>query len=182
MSAVLFYIALPFMYLLSLLPLRALYVLSDLLYLLLYRVFGYRNVVPLALGLTMFQAGEFAFVIGRVGVSTGSIDSDLYSGIMAVALVTMFLTPFLSRATAPIYGFIKSRRQIEPVHLEAARDLTFRHDLITVDLDVGDHDPMIRMHRRGGPGEIVSFFRNVDIPADKVVSELGREENMAGLV
>jgi CPA2 family monovalent cation:H+ antiporter-2 len=77
--------------------------------------FGYRNVVPLALGLTMFQAGEFAFVIGRVGVATQSISTDLYSGIMAVTLVTMFLTPFLSRATAPIYGFIRSRRQVEPV-------------------------------------------------------------------
>ncbi len=76
--------------------------------------FGYRNVVPLALGLTMFQAGEFAFVIGRVGVATQSISTDLYSIIMAVTLVTMFLTPFVSRATAPIYGFIRRRRQVEP--------------------------------------------------------------------
>ncbi len=79
------------------------------------RAFGYRNVVPLALGLTMFQAGEFAFVIGRVGVATESIDAELYSVIMAVTLVTMFLTPFVSGATAPVYGFLKSRRQDEPV-------------------------------------------------------------------
>ena len=79
------------------------------------RAFGYRNVVPLALGLTMFQAGEFSFVIGRVGVATQSIGSDLYSLIMAVTLVTMFLTPFVSRATAPVYGFFKSRRRAEPV-------------------------------------------------------------------
>jgi len=87
------------------------------------RVFGYRNVVPLALGLTMFQAGEFAFVIGRVGVSTGSIGTDLYTMILSVALVTMFLTPFLSRATAPIYGFVQSRRRREPVlTINIARD------------------------------------------------------------
>jgi CPA2 family monovalent cation:H+ antiporter-2 len=79
------------------------------------RAFGYRNVVPLALGLTMFQAGEFAFVIGRVGVSTNSIGPDLYALIMSVTLVTMFLTPFVSRATAPIYGFFQSRRTAEPV-------------------------------------------------------------------
>jgi CPA2 family monovalent cation:H+ antiporter-2 len=79
------------------------------------RLFGFHNVVPLALGLTMFQAGEFAFVIGRVGVSTGSIGSDLYSVIMAVALVTMFLTPFVSRATAPIYGLVQKHRPQEPV-------------------------------------------------------------------
>jgi CPA2 family monovalent cation:H+ antiporter-2 len=77
--------------------------------------FGYRNVVPLALGLTMFQAGEFAFVIGRVGVGTGSIGTDLYAVILSVTLVTMFLTPFVSRATAPVYGFLRSRRPEEPV-------------------------------------------------------------------
>lgn len=77
--------------------------------------FGYRNVVPLALGLTMFQAGEFAFVIGRVGVATESIGPELYSVIMAVTLVTMFLTPFVSGATAPVYDFFRKRRRDEPV-------------------------------------------------------------------
>jgi len=79
------------------------------------RAFGYLNVVPLALGLTMFQAGEFAFVIGRMGVATESIGPELYSLIMAVTLVTMFLTPFVSALTSPIYGFLRSRRQDEPV-------------------------------------------------------------------
>jgi len=79
------------------------------------RSFGYRNVVPLALGLTMFQSGEFAFVIGRVGLATDSIDAELYSVIMAVTLMTMFMTPFVSASTAPIYGFIKRHRQDDPV-------------------------------------------------------------------
>ena len=79
------------------------------------RAFGYQNVVPLALGLTMFQAGEFAFVIGRVGVATESIGAELYSVIMAVTLVTMFVTPFVSGATTPIYRYLKSRRPDEPV-------------------------------------------------------------------
>jgi CPA2 family monovalent cation:H+ antiporter-2 len=79
------------------------------------RLFGYGNVVPLALGLTMFQAGEFAFVIGRVGVGTGSIGTDLYATIMAVTLVTMFATPFVSRATAPLYAAVKRRRRLEPL-------------------------------------------------------------------
>jgi len=87
------------------------------------RVFGYRNVVPLALGLTMFQAGEFAFVIGRLGVATESIGSELYSMVMAVALVTMFLTPFVSGVTAPVYAFLKRRRQDDPVlTINLARD------------------------------------------------------------
>lgn len=79
------------------------------------RLFGYGNVVPLALGLTMFQAGEFAFVIGRVGLDTGSIGPDLYSTIMAVTLVTMFATPFVSGATGPVYAVLKRHRRAEPL-------------------------------------------------------------------
>jgi K+:H+ antiporter len=102
------------------------------------RAFGYHSVVPLAMGLTMFQAGEFAFVIGRVGVATESIDTELYSVIMAVTLVTMFLTPFLSGATAPIYGLIKKRRKTEPV-------LTINID----DHDLHDHVVMVGAGRMG---------------------------------
>jgi CPA2 family monovalent cation:H+ antiporter-2 len=79
------------------------------------RVFRYGNVVPLALGLTMFQAGEFSFVLGRVGLATSGIGQDLYSGIMAVALLSMFLTPLVSGLTTPLYGLIRRRRAREPL-------------------------------------------------------------------
>ncbi len=80
------------------------------------RAFGYGNVVPLALGLTMFQAGEFSFVLGRVGLATGGIGQEMYSGIMAVTLLSMFLTPFASGLTAPIYGRIRHRVR-EPLQM-----------------------------------------------------------------
>ena len=37
------------------------------------RAFGYWNVVPLAVGLTLFQVGEFAFVLARVGLSAAPL-------------------------------------------------------------------------------------------------------------
>ena len=84
-----------------------------------------------ATSLADLGAGEFAFVISKVGVATGSIDTNLYSLIMAVTLVTMFLTPFISRTTAPIYGFIKSRRQAEPVlTINVARDELHDHVVV----------------------------------------------------
>lgn len=48
MGAVSYYLALPFIYLVSYLPFRALYLLSDLMFLLLYRVVGYRKTVVTA--------------------------------------------------------------------------------------------------------------------------------------
>jgi len=45
MNTIIFYLALPFLYLLSYLPFKALYLLSDLLYVLVYKVFAYRKKV-----------------------------------------------------------------------------------------------------------------------------------------
>lgn len=40
------------------------------------RLFGYFNIVPLAMGLTMFPIGEFSFVLAGVGLTTGSIGPE----------------------------------------------------------------------------------------------------------
>jgi len=65
--------------------------------------FGYRNVVPLAVGIGLAQVGEFSFVLARTGIQTGSIDQNMFSLILAVAVVTMFLTPLLSGVVEPLY-------------------------------------------------------------------------------
>lgn len=79
------------------------------------RAFGYMNSAPLLVGFGLFQVGEFAFVLARVGVSTQSISEDLYSLVLATALITMILTPFISQAALPIHALWKKRRPREPV-------------------------------------------------------------------
>lgn len=71
------------------------------------RVFKYRNVIPLAVGLGLFQIGEFSFVLARVGMSTNSIGNDLYSLVLTAAILTMVLTPLISGQTARIYALKK---------------------------------------------------------------------------
>jgi CPA2 family monovalent cation:H+ antiporter-2 len=68
------------------------------------RVFNYRNVIPLAVGLGLFQIGEFSFVLARVGLSTGSIGNDLYALVLTAAILSMVLTPLISGQTAKIYA------------------------------------------------------------------------------
>jgi CPA2 family monovalent cation:H+ antiporter-2 len=77
------------------------------------RVFGYWNVVPLAVGLTLFQVGEFAFVLARVGLSSQAIPSDMYSLVMNAAVVTMALTPALSALIPFLYDRLWPRRARE---------------------------------------------------------------------
>lgn len=79
------------------------------------RLFGYVNIVPLAVGLGLFQAGEFSFVLARVGLSTGSIDAWLYSLTLTVAIITMLLTPIIASFAAPIHGQWRRWFPREPV-------------------------------------------------------------------
>jgi K+:H+ antiporter len=77
------------------------------------RLFGYRNVIPLATGLTLFQVGEFAFVLARFGLSIGAIDNALYSLVLNTAIVTMVLTPAVSGLTPRLYGRFRRQRSGE---------------------------------------------------------------------
>lgn len=88
---------------------------KGLIFLLLSWSFGYRNVVPLAVGLGLFQVGEFAFVLARVGYSTNSISHYLYALTLTTAIVTIFFTPLISGLTTPLYAMQRRRQQSEPL-------------------------------------------------------------------
>jgi monovalent cation:H+ antiporter-2, CPA2 family len=91
------------------------------------RAFGYRNIVPVAVGLTLFQVGEFAFVLARVGVSTGAIANDVYALALNTAVATMAVTPVISGLTSRLYTAFAPKgasERLEPVSVpdSALRD------------------------------------------------------------
>lgn len=73
------------------------------------RVFGYVNIMPAAVGLSMFQVGEFAFVLARVGFQGQALSADVYLTILSVAALTMALTPFTAGLAVPLYGWWRRR-------------------------------------------------------------------------
>jgi CPA2 family monovalent cation:H+ antiporter-2 len=77
------------------------------------RAFGYRRVVPLAVGLTLFQVGEFAFVLARVARAAGAVTDDQYALVLNTAVATMVLTPVVSGLTSSIYGRFSRRHASE---------------------------------------------------------------------
>jgi len=89
---------------------------KGLIFALVVRFFGYRNVIPLAVGLGLSQVGEFSFVLDGVGLSSHSISSDLHALILNTAIFTMLLTPPLSALTAPLYALRKKWFHHEPLH------------------------------------------------------------------
>ncbi len=73
----------------------------------LVRIFGYFNIIPIAVGLGLSQIGEFSFVLARVGISTQSISENLYALMLTTSVMTMILTPFLASLAGPIYKIRK---------------------------------------------------------------------------
>ena len=87
------------------------------------RAFGYWNVIPLAVGMTLFQVGEFAFVLARVGLSSGALSAEVYNLAMNAAIVTMVLTPVVSGLVPNLYDRLwpkKSREAFEATNIPDA--------------------------------------------------------------
>lgn len=77
------------------------------------RFFRYQFATAVYLGLGTFQIGEFAFLLGRVGLRTQAIRPGTFSLVLATAVITMVLTPFLLRLVPLIVGWHQRGRRIQ---------------------------------------------------------------------
>ena len=55
-------------------------------------------------GFSMAQIGEFSFIIASLGLSLGVIGKFLYPVVVAVSVITTFLTPYMIRLATPAYS------------------------------------------------------------------------------
>lgn len=60
-------------------------------------------------GFSMAQIGEFSFIIASLGLSLGVIGKFLYPVVVAVSVITTFLTPYMIRMATPVYGMLERR-------------------------------------------------------------------------
>lgn len=58
-------------------------------------------------GFCLTQIGEFAFIIAALGVSLQVTGSFLYPVVVAVSVITTFLTPYVMRLAEPAYPFVE---------------------------------------------------------------------------
>ena len=60
-------------------------------------------------GFSMAQIGEFSFIIASLGLSLGVISNYLYPVVVAVSVITTFLTPYMIRLATPAYSALEHR-------------------------------------------------------------------------
>ncbi len=68
---------------------------------------GYHTKTALIVGLGLTQVGEFAFILSRIGLSSGMINEESYSLILSVALVTILVTPWLMILAPKLYFLLQ---------------------------------------------------------------------------
>jgi len=79
-------------------------------------------------GFSMAQIGEFAFIIASLGLALGVISDFLYPVVVAVSVITTFLTPYMMKVAEPCYAYLEQKlpekwvRQLN--HLSASHQAT----------------------------------------------------------
>lgn len=79
---------------------------------LLARAFGYRGAAPWIIGLGLSQIGEFSFVLARTGFGAGMLSQTAYNLALTCTILTMALSPFVSRTAVPLGRMWRRRRAL----------------------------------------------------------------------
>ena len=92
-------------------------------------------------GFSMAQIGEFAFIIASLGLSLGVISDFLYPVVVAVSVITTFLTPYMMKASVPCYGYLERHL---PKRLQRSITLMSGRDPQHSDSDKGNWHKLLR--------------------------------------
>lgn len=76
-------------------------------------------------GFSMAQIGEFSFIIASLGLSLGVTGKFLYPVVVAVSVITTFLTPYMIKFAVPCYGYVE--KKLSPRWVSALNAMTLAH-------------------------------------------------------
>lgn len=65
--------------------------------------------ISMQCGFSLTQIGEFAFIIASLGVSLHVTSDFLYPIVVAVSVITTFMTPYMIRLAVPTYNIVNKR-------------------------------------------------------------------------
>ena len=76
-------------------------------------------------GFSMAQIGEFSFIIASLGLSLHVTSEFLYPVVVAVSVITTFLTPYMIRLSMPSYNVLE--RHLPKTWVRALNNITLSH-------------------------------------------------------
>jgi CPA2 family monovalent cation:H+ antiporter-2 len=132
--------------------------------------FGYPLHTALTISASLAQIGEFSFILSALGVSLGLLAIDAQSLIVAGAIFTITLNPFVFGAVTPLWRWIRARRGLAAV-LERPADTLSELPASFQPESLQNHVVLVGSGRVGGP--VATELASHGIP--HVVVEQSRE-------
>lgn len=69
-------------------------------------LFGHKSTTAIMTGLLLAQVGEFAFILGMIGLDRGIISQQLFSVIMAAAFISIFVNSAVLDSAPPVLSWL----------------------------------------------------------------------------
>ncbi|AII60206.1 hypothetical protein X793_03905 [Dehalococcoides mccartyi CG4] len=70
------------------------------------KAFGHDSSTAILSGLLLAQVGEFAFILGIIGLERGAISQELFSVIMAAAVISIFVNSLVLDSAPPVLSWL----------------------------------------------------------------------------
>jgi len=141
---------------------------------------GYHTKTAFLTGMGLVQVGEFAFILAQTGLNKGLVDSEVYSLILSVALLTILLTPWFISFAPRIYLFVRQKtKEREPILYRALFTRFDQHQTHEEGLELANHVVICGHGRVGGwLGRALELTAVPYVVIDynhQVISELNRK-------
>ena len=87
-----------------------------------FGLLGESGPVAAATGVSLAQTGEFAFVLGMIGLQGGTISYEVYMLVVSVAIATLLVSPYLVPNALHLGALLSAPFSRRPARLDAARE------------------------------------------------------------
>jgi monovalent cation:H+ antiporter-2, CPA2 family len=77
------------------------------------RCFGHRPPTAILTGLLLAQIGEFAFILAVIGLARGAISQQLFSVIMAAAVISIFVNSLVLDSAPPVLSWLARNLRLD---------------------------------------------------------------------
>ncbi|MFP4090332.1 MAG: cation:proton antiporter [Cyclobacteriaceae bacterium] len=123
-------------------------------------------------GLSLFQVGEFAFILSGVGIENGLLTNDTYQYFLSVSILSMGITPFVLQAS-PFFIRVLADK-VSPEKLKQARQEEPTEE------DLKDHTIIIGFGVNGRNAAQAARFANIPYAIIEVNANTVKQEKAKG--
>ena len=102
------------------------------------RILKYPLRTSILVGLSLFQIGEFAFILSETGIENNLLTPENYQYFLSIALLTMGITPFIMGFSEPITGVLLKMRPARHWKQQSA-DISHTENSDTDSLELNNH-------------------------------------------